>query len=391
MTATVSIVVRKAENALRIPASALRFRPEGYQRPAAAGGTGTARAGGERTGGGQGQWAGRRTARRRAGSDARRHGHWPASAADQAVPAAAGAPGGPPPSSCPASSRGSPRPWRSGSASPTASSWSCARGWPRAPPSSRGPRSPARGRAPRAPGLPRPPTPSAPSGHSRGSASGMAPSPLIRLVDVKRSYALGDVTVQALRGVSLDIEAGSFMAIMGASGSGKSTLMNILGCLDRPTAGSYRLDGQDVSGFDRDELAELRNRKIGFVFQSFNLLPRTTRARERRAAAGLQRPRPPARRAARQGDRAPAARSVSPTAPTTRPTSSRAASSSASPSPARWSTTRAHPGRRAHRQPRHPHERRDHGAASSGSTARSGITVAPRHPRAGHRRVRAAA
>jgi len=100
--------------------------------------------------------------------------------------------------------------------------------------------------------------------------------PLIRLVDVKRSYALGDVTVHALRGVSLDIEAGSFMAVVGASGSGKSTLMNILGLLDRPTAGSYYLEGLDVSGFDRDRRAELRNRKIGFVFQNFSLLPRTT-------------------------------------------------------------------------------------------------------------------
>jgi putative ABC transport system ATP-binding protein len=100
--------------------------------------------------------------------------------------------------------------------------------------------------------------------------------PLIRLVDVKRSYALGDVTVHALRGVSLEIEAGSFMAVVGASGSGKSTLMNILGLLDRPTSGSYCLDGLDVSGFDRDRRAELRNRKIGFVFQNFSLLPRTT-------------------------------------------------------------------------------------------------------------------
>jgi putative ABC transport system ATP-binding protein len=100
--------------------------------------------------------------------------------------------------------------------------------------------------------------------------------PLIRLVDVKRSYALGDVTVQALRGVSLEIEAGSFMAVVGASGSGKSTLMNILGLLDRPSSGSYYLEGLDVSGFDRDRRAELRNRKIGFVFQNFSLLPRTT-------------------------------------------------------------------------------------------------------------------
>jgi putative ABC transport system ATP-binding protein len=100
--------------------------------------------------------------------------------------------------------------------------------------------------------------------------------PLIRVVDLKRSYPLGDVVVHALRGVSIEIAAGSFFAVVGASGSGKSTLMNILGLLDRPTAGHYYLQGEDVSGFDRDRRAELRNRKIGFVFQNFSLLPRTT-------------------------------------------------------------------------------------------------------------------
>ena len=99
---------------------------------------------------------------------------------------------------------------------------------------------------------------------------------LIRVVDLKRSYALGDVTVHALRGVTLDIATGSFFAVVGASGSGKSTLMNILGLLDRPTSGHYYLQGEDVSGFDRDRRAELRNRRIGFVFQNFSLLPRTT-------------------------------------------------------------------------------------------------------------------
>ncbi|HEX9187650.1 MAG TPA: ABC transporter ATP-binding protein [Vicinamibacteria bacterium] len=100
--------------------------------------------------------------------------------------------------------------------------------------------------------------------------------PLIRVVDLKRSYALGDVVVHALRGITLDVAPGSFFAVVGASGSGKSTLMNILGLLDRPSSGHYYLAGEDVSGFDRDRRAELRNKRIGFVFQNFSLLPRTT-------------------------------------------------------------------------------------------------------------------
>src|SRR6266487_1462863 len=102
---------------------------------------------------------------------------------------------------------------------------------------------------------------------------------LVRLVDVHKVYKTGEMEVPAVRGVSLDIKRGEFVALMGASGSGKSTLMNILGCLDRPTSGSYFLDDADVSGLDRDQLADIRNRKIGFVFQNFNLLPRTS-ARE---------------------------------------------------------------------------------------------------------------
>jgi putative ABC transport system ATP-binding protein len=99
---------------------------------------------------------------------------------------------------------------------------------------------------------------------------------VVRVQDLRKSYQVGDVTVHALRGVDLTIARGSFIAVVGASGSGKSTFMNILGLLDQPTSGRYWLDGEDVSGFDKDRRAVLRNRTIGFVFQSFNLLPRTS-------------------------------------------------------------------------------------------------------------------
>ena len=97
---------------------------------------------------------------------------------------------------------------------------------------------------------------------------------MIRLTDIKKVYMAGDVAVHALRGVSLEVEDGEFLSIMGPSGSGKSTLMNIMGCLDPPTSGTYELDGLPVDRMREDQLALIRNRKIGFVFQSFNLLPR---------------------------------------------------------------------------------------------------------------------
>lgn len=100
-------------------------------------------------------------------------------------------------------------------------------------------------------------------------------SSVISLTDIRRVFIMGEQQFEALKGISFSVDAGEFVAIMGASGSGKSTCMNLLGCLDRPTSGQYLLDGLDVSGMDSNQLAEIRNKKIGFVFQGFNLLART--------------------------------------------------------------------------------------------------------------------
>lgn len=99
---------------------------------------------------------------------------------------------------------------------------------------------------------------------------------IIQIDDLRRSFVMGDETVHALKGVSLRIEEGEFVTIMGSSGSGKSTLLNILGCLDKPTAGSYLIDGVPMIDRSKNQLAEIRNEKLGFIFQSYNLLPRTT-------------------------------------------------------------------------------------------------------------------
>ena len=119
-------------------------------------------------------------------------------------------------------------------------------------------------------------SPSTPKTTSTSAVRAAGSVPTIRLENIHKTYDLGEIQVHALRGISMEIQPGEFVAVMGSSGSGKSTLMNIIGCLDKPTRGQYYLDGKDVSGLTKNELAKIRSHKIGFVFQQFNLLSRTS-------------------------------------------------------------------------------------------------------------------
>ena len=161
-----------------------------------------------------------------------------------------------------------------------------------------------------------------------------AHAPLIRLHKISRRYQMGEETIHALREVSLEIQRGEYVAIMGPSGSGKSTLMNLIGCLDTPTAGEYELNGVQVSQMDDNQLAEIRNKEIGFIFQTFNLLPRSDALRNVELPLDLFRH--ALRGAAARWRWRPCAMSVWPTAFITGPTSCPAASASAWPWPARW-------------------------------------------------------
>ena len=182
--------------------------------------------------------------------------------------------------------------------------------------------------------------------------------PIIRIRDLTRHYVMGTETVQALRGVSLDIARNEYVAIMGPSGSGKSTMMNMIGCLDTPTGGEYWLNGQEVSQLTDDQLARVRNKEIGFVFQTFNLLPRATSLHNVELPlvyAGVSAQGSPCARQRRARTRGPGQphgpppeRAVGRPAPARRDR------------PGAGQRTLDPAGRRAHRQPRQHHQRGDH-------------------------------
>lgn len=153
---------------------------------------------------------------------------------------------------------------------------------------------------------------------------------LIRVQGLSKTYSTGSIQVAALIDVSVDIAEGEFVAVMGPSGSGKSTLMNLLGCLDVPSSGSYQLDGKELVGLNEDRLAKVRNQEIGFVFQSYNLIPKLT-AQQNVEAPLIYRRVPRSKR--RRSQPRPWSRSASRTGATTSRANSRAASSSAPPSP----------------------------------------------------------
>ena len=211
--------------------------------------------------------------------------------------------------------------------------------------------------------------------------------PVISLIDLTRSFQLGDTEVHALQGINLSVERGEFVAIMGSSGSGKSTLMNIIGCLDRPTSGQYVFEGRDVAHLSEPQLADIRSRRIGFVFQSFNLLARTSALENvvlpllYGAAAALtskaaKRPRPRDARRRRPGR--PRAQYAKPAL--------RRTTAARRPGPGAHQPARRAACRRAHRQPRYAHLARDHGHHPQ-AQSRAGRHSDPRDPRSRHRRL----
>jgi ABC-type lipoprotein export system ATPase subunit len=210
---------------------------------------------------------------------------------------------------------------------------------------------------------------------------------VIRIRGLTRTYVMGSTEVQALAGIDLTVTKGEMVAVMGASGSGKSTMMNMLGCLDKPTAGSYELDGERVEIMDRNQLADLRNRRIGFVFQGFNLLARTS------ALENVELPMMYDRRARKQSVREAAEKALARVGLADRAShlpNELSGGQQQRVAIARALVTRAGiaPGRRTYRQSRLPHQRR--GAGAVPGTERTGPDRGHGHPRGQHRPLRQA-